>query len=250
MDLLTSLTGLQIGAVALALVFGGLMKGVTGAGAPIIAIPVMSSFLDLPHAVMIMLLPNLLTNVRQAVVFRSHRPEGAFLLPYLSLALIGVVVGTFMLVNLPARPLNVTVALAILAYVGWKAARPSWHLTRAQALWMAGPAGAVAGVLQGATGLSAPATLSFLHSLGYARKTFIAVLALLFLVFSVTHIVALGWVGALDGGTAVLSLIAVAPLFAGLELGSRLADRINPQVFERGILVLLLLLAVRALLVS
>lgn len=68
--------------------------------------------------------------------------------------------------------------------------------------------------------------------------------------FSVTHIVALGWVGALDRGTAFLSLIAVAPLFAGMELGSRLAYRINPQVFERGILVLLLLLAVRALLVA
>ena len=52
-------------AVLVAFALGGILKGATGAGAPIITIPVIAAFYDVRIAVIIMVVPNLLTNIGQ-----------------------------------------------------------------------------------------------------------------------------------------------------------------------------------------
>ena len=47
--------------VGLAFAIGGVIKGATGAGAPLIAVPVMTSFFDIRFAVAVFVLPNLIT---------------------------------------------------------------------------------------------------------------------------------------------------------------------------------------------
>ena len=48
--------------VAAALSVGGVIKGITGAGAPLLAIPVIAAFHDIRLAVAVMILPNIITN--------------------------------------------------------------------------------------------------------------------------------------------------------------------------------------------
>ena len=57
-----------------ALALGGTLKGATGMGAPLIAIPVMTALFDVRLAVVVMLLPNLYTTLWQLLFFRAHRP--------------------------------------------------------------------------------------------------------------------------------------------------------------------------------
>ena len=50
-------------AIFLAFALGGILKGATGAGTPVIAIPVLTIFFDVQLAVIIMVMPNLISNL-------------------------------------------------------------------------------------------------------------------------------------------------------------------------------------------
>ena len=58
-------------AILIAFALGGILKGATGAGAPIVTIPVIAAFYDVRIAVIIMVIPNLLTNIGQLYQFRK-----------------------------------------------------------------------------------------------------------------------------------------------------------------------------------
>ena len=62
---------ITIFAILAAFALGGTLKGATGAGAPIITIPVIAAFYDVRIAVIIMVIPNLLTNISQIYQFRK-----------------------------------------------------------------------------------------------------------------------------------------------------------------------------------
>lgn len=238
----------ELAAVFAALVMGGVLKGVTGAGAPIVAVPVMAALVDLRLAVMVMLVPNLLTNIRQAHQFRDARPEPAFLRPYLAAGAVGVLLGTALLAGLGARTLEVMVGATALAYVAFRLAQPGWRLAWPLALRLTLPAGAAAGLLQGATGLSAPATLGFLNAVQLPRRAFVATVALLFCLFSAVHMAALILLGLFTPAVAVLSALALVPMLLGMELGGRLAAHIDAKRFDRLILLLLMAVAAKAIL--
>jgi uncharacterized membrane protein YfcA len=233
--------------ILVSLFMGGILKGVTGAGAPIIAIPVMAAVTDLPTAVMVMLIPNFLTNIRQAWQFRSQQPDKRFLWPYLAAGAVGVLIGTALLTGLPSRGLDLLIAGAVLLYVAFRLIQPDWAIGGGLARTLAIPAGITAGVLQGATGLSAPATLGFLGAVRFSRPTFVATVALLFLIFSAVHIGVLGVFGVFTPLLAAASLVALMPILLGMEVGSRLSDHIPQVIFDRLVLGLLVAIAIKTL---
>ena len=60
----------QILMMALALGGGGLVKGATGMGLPIVALPILATFLNVPHAVAVVCIVAIFTNAWQAWHFR------------------------------------------------------------------------------------------------------------------------------------------------------------------------------------
>ena len=77
-------------AVAGCLIVAGMLKGIIGVGMPIIALPLITMFLDAPAAVMLRSMPLVLSNIPQAL-------EGGGTAQWLRLApvLIGMLPGTF-----------------------------------------------------------------------------------------------------------------------------------------------------------
>src|SRR5256885_15853870 len=55
-----------VAAVTACLVIAGMLKGVIGVGMPIIALPLVTMFLDAPAAVMLLSMPLVLSNIPQA----------------------------------------------------------------------------------------------------------------------------------------------------------------------------------------
>lgn len=241
------LEAVEIAVIVAALIMGGVLKGISGAGAPIVAVPVMAALIDLRMAVMIMLVPNLLTSIRQVLQFRQAKPEGGFLWPYLAGGAVGVLAGTWLLAGLGTRALEILVATATLLYVVFRLLQPGWTLGWPWARRLALPAGLVAGVLQGATGLSAPATLSFLNAVHLSRPAFVATVSLLFCLFSLVHIAALGTLGLFTPHVALLSAFALLPMVLGMEIGTKLVNRIDMPTFNRLIIILLLAVSVKVL---
>ncbi len=238
---------LEIVVVAVCLAAGGVLKGATGAGAPILAVPALAAFFDVRFAVVVMLVPNITTNSWQALRFREHLPDGRFMVPLIAGGMIGVALGTFALKSLSSDTLSLSVALAVLLYIALRLQRPHLQLQMGLARWLALPAGVAAGILQGAAGLSAPVSITFLNALRMKREAFIAAISAFFAAFTAVQIVAVAANGLIQPGDMLYSLSALVPVSLAMPVGAALARRISAAALDRMILAILAVIAAKLL---
>src|SRR5680860_599432 len=174
--------------VIICLGLGGILKGATGAGAPILAVPALAMFYDVKIAVVIMLVPTLVTNLWQAWQFHRQLLPAKFVL-YFSLAgAIGAVVGSWFLAVLPQHTLSLIVAFAVLAFISFRLARPTWLLAYDTALPLSAVAGLIGGWLYGTSGISAPVSISFLNAMRLERHTFMATISVFFVAMALVQL--------------------------------------------------------------
>lgn len=74
---------------------GGFLKGATGAGAPVVGVPVLAIVFDVPMAVAIFSVLNLCTNIWQSWAFRSEVTELRFVWIFALMGAIGRLSGPF-----------------------------------------------------------------------------------------------------------------------------------------------------------
>ncbi len=234
---------LILGGLAFAL--GGLLKGAIGAGTPVIVIPILSLHFGVPFAVSVFAIPAVLSNLWQLWTYRADLVTPRFLLPLTAATVVGSLAGSVVLANLRADVLSLVVAGMALAYVGFRLARPGWRLPMATAQRVTVPVGLVSGLLQGASGISAPISLTFINALGLERRAFIATVSVFFLSMTVGQVPALTLLGVLTPERAWLSLLACIPLFAAMPLGARIARQVPRAVFDKLVLCLLAVVALR-----
>lgn len=233
--------------MALALGAGGFLKGATGAGLPLIALPVLAAFLGVAHAVAIISLPVLVTNVWQTVQLRGELRELRFLPPMLIAGAVGVIAGVWALTVVPDRGLSTVLAVLLLAYIALRLTRPDFRIREAASVAMAWPAGFVSGILQGATGISAPVALTFIHALRLPREAYVAAVSTMFLVLVTLQIPAMAVAGILDGERIIQSALAILPAVAAMPVGAFFASRLTQTAFDRVILTVLGVIALELL---
>ena len=94
--------------IGVALAAGGFVKGATGTGLPMVAIPVMAAFIGVPHAVAVMAIPILVTNLWLIWTHRNAAPASPSLFAFLFTGVVGVGLGTWGLVEIDDRVLSLT----------------------------------------------------------------------------------------------------------------------------------------------
>ncbi|WP_274425742.1 sulfite exporter TauE/SafE family protein [Chelativorans sp. YIM 93263] len=236
--------------IELAIIFaclaaGGIIKGATGAGAPLLAVPALAMIFNVKFAVVVMLMPNLLTNVWQGWHYRDHRLPAAFVWSFAGAGAAGVLVGTVILAYFSQELLSMIVAGAVFVYIILRFARPDWKIAYTLARKLSLPAGLTAGVLQGASGISAPVSISFLNAMKLERPVFISTISVFFASMTVLQGAALGYLGIFHVRDAIISLAAVIPILAFMPAGAALARRMSKETFDRAVLVLLGILALK-----
>ncbi|WBU64206.1 sulfite exporter TauE/SafE family protein [Paracoccus aerodenitrificans] len=229
----------------IAFLFGGILKGAIGAGTPVIVIPIISIFFGVPHAVATFALPALASNIWQGWQYRDALADKGFILRLAGSAGVGALIGTFILASLPHEILSLIVGLLALSYVGVRLLKPDWSLEYGFARRIAVPVGLVAGILQGAAGISAPVSVPFLHALHLSRERFIATLSIQFIAMSVVQLPSLIGVGVMDWQVFLLSIVACIPLFLAMPIGAGLVKRFGVKLFDRLIMAMLFIIAVR-----
>jgi len=227
------------------ILLGGFLKGATGAGAPVVGVPVLAIVFDVPMAVAIFSVLNLCTNIWQSWAFRAEVTEHRFVWTFAAMGAVGAVLGSILLASLPVPLLMGALAGVVFAYIGLRLARPNWVLSRARGRQMGPYVGLIGGVMQGAGGLSAPVSITFLNALNLPRKEFIATIAIFFLAMSVTQVPALAVLGILTWDRLLLAVLALIPMFLGIPIGSFAARFLSKQAFDRLILSLLAVIAVK-----
>lgn len=237
--------GLALAVLGLAI--GGVLKGATGMGGPLIAVPVLAAVFDVPTAVAIYAVPNFFTNLWQAWAYRSERLPGAFGLVFAGAGLAGAALGTVMLVGLPPDALLMMIAVVVLGYVALRLLHPGWALDHGMARRLAVPAGLGAGVLQGSVGLSAPISVTFLNAMRLERGAFIVTISGFFVAMSLAQLPMLTAFGLMTGERLLYGFGAMAIILLCMPLGTALAKRISREVFDRVVLAILAIIALRLL---
>ncbi len=234
---------MSLALIFLALGLGGILKGATGAGAPVIAVPVLAAVFDVPTAIVVMVVPNLITNIIQGVRYRREMLPPRFSWGFSIGGAVGAGIGTFILASLPSEALMMLVVVMVWAYLAFRLARPDWSLSYEPAERLSAPVGVFAGVLQGAGGLSAPASITFLNAMKLERGQFIGTISLFFALMSLAQIPLLAWYGFMTVEKLVWSLLALAPLFGGMYLGSWIGRRVSKATFDGSVMALLALVS-------
>ena len=232
-------------AILSAFSLGGILKGATGAGAPIITIPVIAAFYDVRVAVIIMVIPNFLTNIGQLYQYRKTILPKFFTVSFALGGGIGAFFGTILLANLSIKILTLSVAFIVLIYILLKLFVPTWKLSYKKAKKLVFLMGTGGGVLQGTAGLSAPISITFLNSMKLERNQFIPTISVYFGMMSIFQMPTLYYYNFLNIELIILSFISTFILMCFMPLGSWIGKSVSKDSFDKITLILLGFIALR-----
>jgi len=225
-------------AAALIVLAAYFIRGISGFGSGLVAVPLLAHLFPLTFVVPLVLV----TDFAASMVLVTHTRKQArwdelrTLLPF---GILGVVAGTTLLLNLPRTPLLVTLGGFVMLF-GLRSVL-NLHGARTIARAWAAPAGLIGGTLSALFGPGGPPYVIYLnHRLrdkGELRATFTA----LFLIEGGTRIVVFAVAGLLTGASLFISIVAALPLVAaGLWLGNHVHVGLSTGQMQRLIGALLL----------
>lgn len=241
------MTGSQLLVVVLASFAGALVKAVTGMGYPIIAVPLISLVLGIEEAVVIVALPNFGANAFLWWEARDAQGETRDLTALVAFGVVGAVIGTLVLVNVPEAPLLVGLAGMIVVFVVVFVRHPELEISHRTARRGAPIVGTVVGLAQGAVGVSGPVVATWIHGYRLPPRAYVRSVTLIFGVTGLTQIVVLVAQGAFTRDRLVMGVVAAIPVLIATPLGVRLRRALDGPTFARVVLVVLSLSAVSLL---
>jgi uncharacterized membrane protein YfcA len=231
--------------VFVAIGLGAFSKGATGIGLPLIAIPIMAGFLGVEHAIVVMTIPVAASNIWLVWSYRKLATAIPGLPFMLVMAFIGTFLGTYVLATLDERALTYMLAAWIALYLGNMAINPNFRL-RGRAALIGSPILAIcAGISQGATGMSGPVIATWIHSYRLGNKTYVFGVAIMFLAISGAHVLAVSGGGLLDEARLTEGLLALIPTVLFLPLGMRMTNLISAKLFNRIIILLIVIMELK-----
>jgi uncharacterized membrane protein YfcA len=242
-------------ALVLAIVFfGGLVKGVAGFGYAIASTAILASVLNPSTAVVVMILPMLVANVR--LLGELDRDDVSSCIerfwPFVVAALVGTLVGMALLARIPKAVLALVLGVFTLAYV--LVSQPyvtlpgeSWFVDRCFRPGTLAKAtlGLFSGVVFGASNIAVQ-VVAYLDSLSLDRSTFVGVLAMILVGVSSVRVGAAWYLGLYESTSLVaVSVVAAAPGLLGVAAGNRLRQYLSPSVQTTGALLLLTVIGLK-----
>lgn len=232
---------------ALAFFAGGLVKGVTGMGLPLVAAPILALVVDLRTALPMMTASLVLSNIWQILEAGDIRAAGARFWS----ALVAIAAGTWLGVALIAaanpRLLEGILGLVVVLFVAASLLRWKPEVRKAAERWLSPAVGLATGVIGGLTSIFSPPLAMYFLALGLGRDAFVGAMGMTMLAGSVAFTLALSGHGLLGSGEAVTSLLALLPALTGLALGGWIRRRISVALFQRIVLLLLLVIGLKHL---
>jgi uncharacterized membrane protein YfcA len=230
--------------VAVALLFAAFVKGATGLGFPLIATPTVALLLDIRIAITILILPNLFMDVTQ--VFRDGFPYAVIkrFRSMLGLTIIGVFLGTMVLMRLPLWVLNLCLGVMVIVFVVANLLRFDFTISPRREKILAPIFGFISGFLNGMTNAAGPALAIYLYSLKLEKRDFVKSIATIFVITKASQLVAISTWNLFNWKTLSLSVGVTLFVLLGFFAGLKTQDRVNQKTFNRGLLVLLSLIGV------
>ncbi len=231
---------------AVGLVVAGIVKGATGLGYASCALPFLVMSVGLKPAMAIVIAPALATNISLSLTV-GHLRETVHRFKWLYLSMLpGIGIGVWLLLWVPVTLAVQVLGIVIIGYVALALARPALTIPTHLELPLQWPAGFLNGVVTGLTGAQVMPLFPYIMALHLTPQATVQAVNLAVLIASTVLAVGLLQAGIMTPTLLALSIAALVPALAGVEIGNRLRSRIPAAAFRR--LVLLTLAVVGALL--
>jgi uncharacterized membrane protein YfcA len=225
--------------VALAVLVSGFVKGTIGIGFPTLATPLLTLVIDVKTAVVLLILPNIVMDgiqfARQGVPLATMRRLTVLIV----FGAVGTVLGTRLLVDLPASVVLLVLGIFLLVFVALEVARLAPRISPGWEPWIAPVAGFVAGVLGGVTNVPGTPLAVYFYALGMDKREFIRAVAFTFMLYKLVQLAAVAYYGLLNWTLLVVSAGLTVVAVAGFTGGLAVQDRLEQRAFNRLILIFL-----------
>ena len=236
-----------IAAVLALIALGSWIKGLTGMGLPVFAVPAVATLTSVEEAVVLMILPGLGANLWLIV---SHRRFGETInrhKPFMIAGLLGGVAGTLLLDKIDDRWLKSLLAAWLAVYLLQrlfvKGARLQFQPTGA----VAGVIGAIAGTTQGAVGISSQIVAPYFNNRVLEPGAYAFLMATAFLVFSIGQLIAAAAGGLFTADRVAIGTAALIPVAIFTQLGIRYSSRVSRDAFQKILLGVFFLMELKLL---
>jgi len=230
--------------VACAFTLAGLVKGVIGMGLPTVAVGILGLVMPPAQAAAILVIPSLVTNIWQL----AAGPRFGALLKRLWSLLLGVCLGTWagtlMFGGAGTGWASIALGTALIAYAAIGLANVRFSVPPRLEPWLSPLVGAATGIVTSATGVFVIPAVPYLQALQLEREDLIQALGLNFTVSTIALAGGLLHSGLLQPAIAGFAALALVAALAGMFLGQKLRSRIRPETFRRCFFVGMLLLGI------
>jgi hypothetical protein len=223
----------------LVVLFAAFLKGIVGFGFPTTATTLLALFVDVKIAVALVIVPNIVMDGVQMARRGQLLATARRLVVVLVAGAVGIVVGTRLLVMLPAWVATLVLGLFTLAFVALNATRftprlaPRWERPLGPAV------GFISGAVGGLTNTPGTALVIFFYALGFPKHEFVRSIALSFVVLKLTQLAAVTHYGLLSWDLFKVSLGLTAVAVIAFWIGLRVQDRLDQARFNRAVLAFL-----------
>lgn len=208
-----------------------LIRGISGFGSGLIAVPLLAHFLPLKFVVPFVLLLDFTASVAMSGKTRKHARWDE-IKPLLPFGILGIVLGVVMLVNLPKEPLLVGLGIFVIAF-GLRNTL-NLHSEKPISRWWAAPAGLTGGTIGALFGTGGPPYVIYFSHRLRDKAEIRATVSGLFLLDGGLRIVTFLIAGLLLQPDMLLALLGAMPLMVlGLHLGNKVHVGLSNQQMLR-----------------
>ena len=231
------LSPLQIIFAVVVIIVAYTVKGLSGFGSGLIAIPLLAFLFPLKLIVPIFALLSYTGTLYQSYSLR-RQAQWQDILPLIPFSFLGIAMAVWLLVNVSAEVLTLGLGIFIVLYAIYSLLP---HQDKTGSLYWAIPAGAFGGMVGALFSTGGPFYVVYLKLRQLAKGPFRATIVTIFLIDGGARIAGYAVSGLYTTQVLMLVVILWPVLFLGLWIGHHLHININQKQFDLGINVLLVI---------
>lgn len=230
--------------IAAVFLLAGFVKGTIGLGLPTVAMGLLATRMPPAHALAIVILPAIVTNIWQTFLGPYLRDILRRLWPLMIGTLLGIWAGSDLMTGPYARYGTVVLGILLVIYAIVGLSRVRFHVARTDEKWIGGIVGVITGLVSAATGVQVIPSMPFMQAIGMEKDELVQALGVFFTTATLALAFNLSEAGLLNTSIAWPITVAMAAAFTGMYLGQVLRSRMEAETFRRWFLIAMLLLGV------
>jgi uncharacterized protein len=222
-----------IATVVCGLIVAGVLKGIIGVGMPVVALPLLSLFIDIKSAAMLLIF----SNVPQAIEGGKTGRCFMQLMPVILGTIPGLFLGVRVLLVVDANVAKSIVGLALIGVGAVTLLAPKLQLHSRLVLPTGITFGFFGGILGGVAAMAGPLVFIFLLAKGLSGKAFTKEASLYLVVSAVLLAIFLTASRQFNWLDVLVSAAATLPVMLGMYVGQHMRDKIAPETFRTLVLI-------------